>query len=82
LNIEDGNLMVQAEVLRARTIGPKHGLYRSLLANMVQGVSNGFEKTLEIIGVGYRASKKGEDLEILVGLFQPSNGQKSGRDLF
>jgi large subunit ribosomal protein L6 len=38
---------------------------------MVTGVSNGFEKTLKIIGVGYRASKKGEDLEILVGYSNP-----------
>jgi len=44
-----------------------HGLTRSLLANMVEGVTNGFEKNLEIIGVGYRAEKKGDKLEIRVG---------------
>ena len=39
-----------------------HGLTRSLLANMVEGVSKGFEKTLEIVGVGYRAEKTGDNL--------------------
>lgn len=49
----------------------QHGLYRSLLNNMVKGVSEGFEKSLDIIGVGYRASKKGNDLEILIGYSNP-----------
>ena len=49
----------------------KHGLYRNLLSNIVTGVSTGFEKTLKIVGVGYRASKKGEDLEILIGYSNP-----------
>ena len=44
-----------------------HGLARSLLFNMVQGVTQGFEKALEIHGVGYRAQKKGNDLELAVG---------------
>ncbi len=44
-----------------------HGLTRSLLANMVEGVSKGFEKTLEIVGVGYRAEKAGGKLVIRVG---------------
>jgi large subunit ribosomal protein L6 len=44
-----------------------HGLTRSLLANMVQGVSGGFEKTLEIVGVGYRAEKTGDKLVLRVG---------------
>ena len=48
-----------------------HGLTRSLLANMVEGVTNGFEKNLEIIGVGYRAEKKGDKLEIRVGYSHP-----------
>jgi large subunit ribosomal protein L6 len=49
----------------------QHGLYRSLLNNMVKGVNEGFEKSLDIIGVGYRASKKGDDLEILIGYSNP-----------
>ena len=45
-----------------------HGLTRSLLANMVQGVSKGFEKTLDIVGVGYRAEKIGDKLMLRLGL--------------
>lgn len=48
-----------------------HGLTRTLIANMVQGVTGGFAKTLEIQGVGYRASAKGKDLEVLVGFSHP-----------
>src|ERR671938_1359969 len=44
-----------------------HGLTRSLIANMVQGVTEGFEKRLEIQGVGYRAALKGRDIELQVG---------------
>ncbi len=44
-----------------------HGLTRSLLANMVEGVTSGFEKSLEIVGVGYRAEKAGDKLIIHVG---------------
>jgi len=49
-----------------------HGLTRTLIANMVQGVTEGFEKRLEIVGVGYRASMKGADLELLVGFSHPA----------
>ena len=48
-----------------------HGLTRSLLANMVEGVTNGFEKTLEIVGVGYRAEKAGDGVVINVGFSHP-----------
>ncbi len=48
-----------------------HGLTRSLLANMVVGVSSGFEKNLEIVGVGYRAEKAGDTLVIHVGYSHP-----------
>ena len=44
-----------------------HGLTRSLLANMVEGVSKGFEKILEIVGVGYRAEKTGNNLTLRIG---------------
>lgn len=47
------------------------GLSRSLVANMVQGVSSGFEKTLELSGVGYRASRQGADLVLTVGFSHP-----------
>jgi large subunit ribosomal protein L6 len=48
-----------------------HGLTRSLLANMVEGVTKGFEKRLQIVGVGYRAAMKGSDLEIAAGFSHP-----------
>jgi large subunit ribosomal protein L6 len=48
-----------------------HGLTRSLIANMVTGVTDGFEKRLTIVGVGYRATLKGKDLEIQVGYSHP-----------
>src|SRR3954471_18794083 len=48
-----------------------HGLTRSLVANMVEGVTEGFSKTLEIQGVGYRASMRGTDLELNVGYSHP-----------
>jgi large subunit ribosomal protein L6 len=48
-----------------------HGLTRSLVANMVEGVTTGFEKRLEIQGVGYRAALKGKDLELALGYSHP-----------
>jgi large subunit ribosomal protein L6 len=48
-----------------------HGLTRSLVANMVEGVTTGFSKTLEIQGVGYRAALKGSDLELALGFSHP-----------
>ncbi|MDX8152905.1 50S ribosomal protein L6 [Patulibacter brassicae] len=48
-----------------------HGLSRSLIANMVEGVTAGFAKTLEIQGVGYRAALKGKDLELALGYSHP-----------
>jgi large subunit ribosomal protein L6 len=48
-----------------------HGLTRTLVANMVTGVTNGYEKKLEIVGVGYRVTAKGKDLEFAVGYSHP-----------
>ncbi len=48
-----------------------HGLTRSLLANMVEGVTKGFEKKLEMVGVGYRANLKGKSLDIEIGFSHP-----------
>ncbi len=64
--IEDGVITVVRED-DTRESRALHGLSRALLANMVQGVSEGFSKVLEIQGVGYRASLKGSDIELLVG---------------
>ena len=49
----------------------RHGLTRSLLYNMVEGVSRGFEKTLEVVGVGYRVEKKGDKLVFRIGYSHP-----------
>ena len=48
-----------------------HGLYRSLIANMVTGVSTGFTKTLNLVGTGYRAEAKGSTLNITIGYSHP-----------
>jgi len=45
----------------------KHGLYRALIANMIEGVSKGWTKELEMVGVGYRASNQGQKLDLAVG---------------
>lgn len=66
----NGTLVVQRpnDQQRLRSL---HGLTRSLLANMVEGVSKGFEKALEIVGVGYRAQVAGNKLVLQVGLSHP-----------
>lgn len=53
-------------------IGALHGLYRALISNMVTGVTKGFEKKLEMIGVGYRAAVKGHNLDVQVGYSHPT----------
>ncbi len=70
VSIEDGVVRVERPDDEAfhRSL---HGLTRSLLANMVEGVTNGFEKRLQIVGVGYRAAMKGKDLEIAAGYSHP-----------
>jgi large subunit ribosomal protein L6 len=68
--IEDGSVRVQRPS-DERSHRSLHGLTRSLIANMVEGVTNGYEKRLEIVGVGYRATLKGADLELAVGFSHP-----------
>jgi large subunit ribosomal protein L6 len=63
---EDGTVVVKRPTERGEDRA-LHGLTRSLIANMVEGVTNGFQKRLEIQGVGYRASLRGTDLELNVG---------------
>ncbi|MFN3756924.1 MAG: 50S ribosomal protein L6 [Flavobacterium sp.] len=66
IKIEEGQVIVE----RASDIGAlraKHGLYRSLINNMIIGVSNGFTKELELVGVGYRASNQGQKLDLALG---------------
>jgi large subunit ribosomal protein L6 len=67
---EEGTLVV-ARPDDSRIARSLHGLTRSLLANMVTGVSEGFAKNLEIVGVGYRAAMKGSDLELQLGFSHP-----------
>ena len=66
----DGELLVKRPTDRGEHRA-LHGLTRSLIANMVQGVTEGFEKRLEIQGVGYRAALRGRDIELSVGYSHP-----------
>jgi large subunit ribosomal protein L6 len=70
VTLEDAHLRV-ARPTDSSTHRALHGLTRTLLANMVQGVSRGYEKQLELVGVGYRASKQGTDLVLAVGYSHP-----------
>ena len=67
---EDGRLLVKRPTDRGEHRA-LHGLTRSLVFNMVEGVTNGFEKRLEIQGVGYRANLKGRTLELALGFSHP-----------
>ncbi len=67
---EDGVLLVRRPTDRDQHRA-LHGLTRTLVANMVQGVTQGFQKNLEIQGVGYRAQLKGKDIELAVGYSHP-----------
>ncbi|MFK8103307.1 MAG: 50S ribosomal protein L6 [Saprospiraceae bacterium] len=70
LTVEDGEAKIArpTDQKRHRSM---HGLYRSLVANMVEGVSAGFEKQLELVGVGYRANNTGQLLELTLGYSHP-----------
>jgi len=70
LHLEDGRLLVTRPSDEARHRA-MHGLTRALLANMVTGVENGFRKTVELVGVGYRAQKQGEKLVLALGFSHP-----------
>ncbi len=70
LKLEDGTLTV-SRPSDAREHRAMHGLYRTLINNMVEGVTKGFTKQLEIHGVGYRAAKVGNNLVIQVGYSHP-----------
>ncbi len=72
ITFEEGRLLV-ARPDDSRTSKSLHGLTRSLLNNMVTGVTRGFSKTLLIQGVGYRATAKGKGLEFMLGYSHPIN---------
>ena len=67
---EDGTIVVRRPTDRGEHRA-LHGLTRSLIANMITGVTEGFEKRLEIQGVGYRAALRGRDIELQVGYSHP-----------
>lgn len=66
VKIEDNQVLLERPSEK-KDIKSKHGLYRALINNMVLGVSEGFTKELELVGVGYRASNQGQKLDIAVG---------------
>ncbi len=66
IKVEDGEIKV-SRPSDSKEHKSKHGLYRSLLANMTEGVSKGWVKELELVGVGYRASNQGQKLDLAVG---------------
>lgn len=70
LNLDNGSIEVTRET-DDRNVRALHGLTRSLVANMVTGVTEGFSKALEITGVGYRAQKTGNNLTLAVGYSHP-----------
>jgi large subunit ribosomal protein L6 len=65
--IEDGHVVLSAEGDRIAMAGTT----RAILANMIKGVSNGFERKLELVGVGYRAAMQGKDLNLSLGFSHP-----------
>jgi large subunit ribosomal protein L6 len=61
------NTLVVSRSSDSKPMKAKHGLYRSLFSNMIQGVNTGWTKDLELVGVGYRASNEGQKLELALG---------------
>lgn len=70
VRIEDDHIFVSREN-EAKPVRAAHGMTRAILSNMLIGVNSGFEKTLEIIGVGYRAQMQGKNLNLSLGLSHP-----------
>jgi large subunit ribosomal protein L6 len=66
VKVEDGQVQVERSS-DYKDQRAKHGLYRSLINNMIVGVSEGFTKELELVGVGYRASNQGQKLDLALG---------------
>ena len=67
----DGDILTVARVDESKESNAQQGLVRTLIHNMVVGVSDGFEKKLELTGVGYRAALKGKDLDLSLGYSHP-----------
>ncbi len=66
VEVKDGSVEVSrpTDQIRHRAM---HGLYRSLISNMVEGVTNGYKRTLELVGVGYRATVTGQQIDLALG---------------
>jgi large subunit ribosomal protein L6 len=71
LNVEPEQVLVVVEQ-DTREMSRYHGLYRALVSNMIIGTSNGFEKRLEMVGVGYRAAVQGHLLDLQIGFSHPT----------
>ena len=71
VEVTDGNILVSPEATRAKKARALHGLTRTLINNMVVGVTAGYTKVLEISGVGYRADVKGNTLHLSLGYSHP-----------
>lgn len=69
-SVQEGKLLIQ-RASDLKQVKALHGLYRALAANAVRGITEGFTKELEIVGVGYRAQVKGKVLELFVGFSHP-----------
>ena len=67
----DGNTVTVSRDDNSRQKRSAHGLYRTLINNMITGVTSGYEKKLELVGVGYRADKKGDTLVLSLGYSHP-----------
>ena len=67
----DTNVLTVERNSEHRTVRALHGLVRSLLANMVHGVKDGFERKLDIVGIGYRAQLQGRNLQLALGYSHP-----------
>ncbi len=66
IKIEDATITLE-RASEKKEVKSKHGLYRALIANMIEGVSKGWTKELELVGVGYRASNQGQKLDLALG---------------
>src|SRR5579864_6973433 len=66
INVEEGKIVIErpTDQIRHRAL---HGLYRALISNMMKGVTEGFKRELELVGVGYRATVQGQQIDLSLG---------------
>ena len=70
VKLEDNTIVLERHT-EQKDHKAKHGLYRALISNMIEGVSKGYQKQMELVGVGYRATTKGQLLELALGYSHP-----------